>query len=224
MKSIVIIRKKIKNINIRIKPGGQVIITAPFSITDDEIKIIISKKQKWIDKHIKFFKENCKKDSKKEYITGDKIKYLGNYYTLEIFYEDKEIVIFNAEKIGIYTSKTHDKEHKEKLLREWYFKEASNKFPILIEKYKKIVNRPINKVTIKSMNSRWGSCNYIKNYINLNLKLIEESDYCIEYVIFHELAHLIHPNHSKDFYNYLYIHMPDYKLRRRLLNGRFKLQ
>lgn len=223
MENIIIIRKKIKNINIRIKPEGQVILTAPFLTTDEEIKNIISKKQKWIEKHTSFFKENYKKELKIEYLNGDKIQYLGNFYTLEIIHEDRDTVIFNEEKITIYTLKINDPKHKEKLLKDWYFKEASNKFSIIIQKYKKIVNRPIHKISIKNMKSRWGSCNYIKNYINLNLKLIEKSEYCIEYVIFHELAHLIHPNHSKNFYNYLQIYMPDHKLRRRLLNGNFKL-
>ncbi len=69
------------------------------------------------------------------------------------------------------------------------------------------------------MKSRWGSCNHTKGYINLNLKLIEKPTICIEYVVFHELAHLIYPNHSQKFYNYLTLYMPDWKVRKLKLEG-----
>ncbi|CAC9587858.1 Putative predicted metal-dependent hydrolase [Bathymodiolus heckerae thiotrophic gill symbiont] len=74
-----------------------------------------------------------------------------------------------------------------------------------------IVNKEIKQVRIRKMKTRWGSCNPEKSYINLNSELIKAPIQCIEYVIFHELAHLIHPNHDKGFYTYLTIHMPNWK-------------
>jgi hypothetical protein len=69
------------------------------------------------------------------------------------------------------------------------------------------------------MKTRWGSCNYHKKFINLNLELIKKSRKSIEYVVFHELVHLIHPNHSPKFYNYLTLYMPDWKLRKEILEN-----
>jgi len=69
------------------------------------------------------------------------------------------------------------------------------------------------------MKTRWGSCNSQKGYINLNLELIKEPIRCIEYVVAHELAHLIHPNHSKEFYNYLSYLLPEWKELKKRLNN-----
>jgi len=81
------------------------------------------------------------------------------------------------------------------------------------------VRKEINKVTIRKMKTRWGSCNYHKKSINLNLELIKKPLECVEYVIFHELTHLIYPNHSKDFYNYLLTYMSDWKRRKERLES-----
>ena len=94
---------------------------------------------------------------------------------------------------------------------EFYYSEAKVVFNKIIRKYHPYINKPINKIRIKKMNTRWGSCNYKKGYINLNLYLIKKDIKFIEYVILHELTHLIYPNHSKDFYNFIKNIMPDYK-------------
>ncbi len=88
----------------------------------------------------------------------------------------------------------------------------------MIDDYQKIVQKEITKVRIKSMKTRWGSCNYTKGYINLNLELIKKPKCAIEYVIFHELTHLIYPNHSKQFYSYISKYMPDWQERNKKLN------
>jgi len=94
---------------------------------------------------------------------------------------------------------------------EFYYSEAKILFTRLIHKYNRYINKPITKVRIKKMNSRWGSCNSKKGYINLNLYLIKKDIEFIEYVILHELAHLIHPNHSQQFYALIASIMPDYR-------------
>lgn len=80
---------------------------------------------------------------------------------------------------------------------------AKKDFETIINQYSHIINREIKTIRIRQIKTRWGSCNPSKGYINLNTELIKKPKYCIEYVIFHELAHLVHPNHSRSFYNYL---------------------
>ena len=80
---------------------------------------------------------------------------------------------------------------------------AKKDFETIINQYSHIINREIKTIRIRQIKTRWGSCNPSKGYINLNSELIKKPKYCIEYVIFHELAHLVHPNHSRSFYNYL---------------------
>jgi predicted metal-dependent hydrolase len=86
-------------------------------------------------------------------------------------------------------------------------------FDEYIEKYSYLIDKSINRVSLKYMNTRWGSCNYKKGYINLNINLIHKNKEFIEYVVFHELVHLLYPNHGKDFYAFIYKYMPDYKMR-----------
>lgn len=103
------------------------------------------------------------------------------------------------------------------LLNEWYLLKSQNYFKKIIAKYSKLVNVEIQNIRIRQMKTRWGSCNSAKSYINLNTELIKKASNTIEYVIFHELAHLIHPNHSREFYNYLSTYMPDWKKRKERL-------
>ncbi|MEA3490747.1 MAG: M48 family metallopeptidase [Campylobacterota bacterium] len=78
-----------------------------------------------------------------------------------------------------------------------------------IEKYKPVVKKEVEHIRIREMKRRWGSCNPSKGYINLNSELIKKPTECIEYVVFHELAHLVYSDHSSQFYNYLSLYMPD---------------
>lgn len=84
-------------------------------------------------------------------------------------------------------------------------------------KYLKITNQEITRVTIKKTKTRWGSCNYVKKTINLNFNLVLRDIQAIEYVVLHEIAHLTHPNHSKEFYAYVASYMPDWKVREKRL-------
>lgn len=87
-----------------------------------------------------------------------------------------------------------------------------------IAKFAPAVNRKINRVVVRKMTTRWGSCNSHKGYINLSLNLIEKAPELVEYVVLHELAHLIYPHHQKSFYNFIAELMPDFKTREQRLN------
>ena len=87
-----------------------------------------------------------------------------------------------------------------------------------IDKLAPAVNRKINRVAVRKMTTRWGSCNSRKGYINLSLNLIEKAPELVEYVVLHELAHLIYPHHQKSFYDFIAKLMPDFKTREQRLN------
>ena len=86
----------------------------------------------------------------------------------------------------------------------------------MLEKWLLITNKSINKLTIKTLKRNWGSCEVGKKNINLNSELLKQDRRFVEYVILHEIAHLEHPNHSKNFYNYVARFMPDWKERKKL--------
>ena len=111
-------------------------------------------------------------------------------------------------------------DEKKKVMEKWYFENAKKLFLKFVEKWLEILDEHVEKVAIKPMKTRWGSCNYVKKYINLNTELIKRTPFEIEYVILHELTHLKYPNHGKGFYNYIERYMPNYKVAEKMLNAK----
>jgi len=216
--NIQIIKKDIKNITLKVKPTCEVILTAPLLTTDEHIEYILKKREDWILKKIAFYQVNYK-PLVKEYVSGENFKYLGKNYRLKIIQSDDECVKLQRGYIQIFIKNRSNLEKKKRLLNEWYLLKAENYFKKIIAKYSTIVNVDIKNIRIRQMKTRWGSCNSAKSYINLNSELIKKPSNAIEYVIFHEFAHLIHPNHSREFYNYLSTYMPDWKKRKERLES-----
>ena len=214
--NIQIIKKDIKNITLKVKPTCEVILTAPLLTTDEHIEYILKKRKDWISKKIEFYRANYKPQMK-EYVSGENFKYLGKNYRLKIIQCDDECVKLQRGYIQIFIKNRSNLEKKKRLLNDWYFLKAENYFKKIISKYSSIVNVDIQNIRIRQMKTRWGSCNSTKSYINLNSELIKKPSNAIEYVIFHEFAHLVHPNHSREFYNYLSTYMPDWKKRKERL-------
>jgi len=169
-----IIRKKVKNLTLRVTPEGEVIVTAPLRMNESYILDFIKSKQKWIQKRL----SKCKKIDKNKFL------YLGKLYDKSELNED---------------------------LDSFYYKKAKILFRELIDKYIVYINKPVTKIRIKKMTTRWGSCNYKKGYINLNIELMKKDIKFIEYVVLHELTHLIYPNHSKKFYLFIENIMPNFR-------------
>ena len=210
---VLIVKKDVKNINLKVKPSGEVILTAPNDSNDNEIAYVLKKRAEWIDKKIAYFDEH-KALQVKEYVSGENFCYLGRNYRLKVIESLEECVKLQRGYLQVFVKDTKDYEKKKRLLKAWYSQKATMHFKKAIEKYKPIVKQEIATVRVREMKTRWGSCNPAKGYINLNLKLIEKPTECIEYVVFHELAHLVHADHSAKFYNYLNLFMSDWKRRK----------
>lgn len=214
--SIQIIKKDVKNINIKVKPTCEVILTAPLKTTDEHIEFILKKRNSWIKNKIQFYKDN-QLSYPKEYVSGENFKYLGRNYRLKVIEANNEIVKLQKGYLQLFTKDTTNLIQKQKLINHWYKEKAKIHFKKALDKYQPIIEKDINSVKIREMKTRWGSCNPAKSYINLNSELIKKSTHSIEYVIFHELTHLIHIDHNKQFYNFMSIYMPDWKKRKEKL-------
>ena len=217
MQIVKIIKKNVKNITLKVKPNCEVVLVAPTKAKDEYLQNFIEQKRDWIDKKIEYFSKRV--ILQREYVSGEDFYYLGKRYRLKVIESKKEYIELNKEYYYLYIKDKKNFERKERAIENWYRQKAKEIFNELIEKYQPIVKKEVNKVTIRKMKTMWGSCNHQKGYINLNLELIKKPIIAIEYVIFHELTHLIYPNHSKDFYNYLSTYMPDFKTRKRVLNS-----
>ncbi|MBA2840386.1 hypothetical protein HNP87_000898 [Methanococcus maripaludis] len=220
VENVKIIRKKIKNMYLVVNPDCSVVVKAPVHVSDEYINSFITKKESWIKKHLEKFESLNSKSVEKKYIDGELFKYLGNEYILKIYSSKKEYLEISDNFFNLHILEPDDFEKKKKIIEKFYRKRAEIElFEIFKDNYK-IVTEKIPDFAVRKMKKRWGSCSFHKNKIILNERLIEKSKDCIEYVVFHELAHLRYPNHSKDFYNYLTELMPEWKNKKLKLNER----
>lgn len=199
-----------KTLGITVTPDLDVLVKAPVDSSIDKIKEKLEKKAPWIIKQQSFFLSFHPKTSKRKYIAGETHLYLGRQYLLKVEINNSESVKLKGKFIKV---KTSDKTRVEKLVTDWYLKHAKSKFydiaiP-LIDKFKKHKVEP-NSIVFRNMPTRWGSCTP-KGKIILNPELIKAPRGCIEYVIIHELCHLIHHDHTQKFIDLQTKEMPDWE-------------
>lgn len=190
-------------------------MTTPKAVSDEYTEYIIKKRAKWIEQKKEFFASF--QTNQKEYVSGEEFRYLGKSYRLKVISSKDENVKLQRGYLEIRTKNKNDLNKKQNLLYEWYYEKALLHFFSILQEWNKIVKRDIKDIKIRQMKTRWGSCNPYKSYINLNIELIKKPKICIEYVIFHELTHLIYPDHSSKFYEYLSLYMSDWEKRKEIL-------
>ena len=208
LENIQITKKDVKNITLKVKPSGEVILTAPKMTSDEHIKFIIKKRAKWIEKKKEFFASF--ETIKKEYVSGEDFKYLGRSYRLKVIESKKEAVKLQRGYLEIYVKNKNDLKRKQNLVYEWYYEKALLHFFNILQEFNKIVKQEIKDIKIRQMKTRWGSCSSEKN-LNFNWKLILAPPEVLDYVVVHELCHLKEMNHSKAFWNEVEKVMPEYE-------------
>ena len=219
-------RKKVKNINLRIKPNLEVYISVPMNLHRHYIENFIRSKEEWIKSVLKKVENVKEKQKDFEYKTGEIHKFLGKEYNLTVKTGNFNAVSLknnirpNEIILTVNENIFENIDEKKKIMEKWYFENAKKLFIQFMEKWLEILDENVEKVAIKPMKTRWGSCNYVKRYINLNTELIKRTPFEIEYVILHELTHLKYPNHGRGFYNYIERYMPNYKVAEKMLNAK----
>jgi predicted metal-dependent hydrolase len=221
-----IVRKKRKTIGIKVTNKGDVIITSPFGISEEMLENIVKKKSQWIlNKLDKFKNENIEAETSLK--NGYKLLYLGIELKLELNYKKENNSDFSIVDGKFKVFFQHNIDLEETLIKNHitkiYKREAEK---ILMERtkiYMEIMDVHPLKITIKSQKAIWGSCSFKKN-INYNYKIVMAPMEIVDYIVVHELSHLIHMNHSKQYWNTVKNILPDYKVRSQWLkeNG-FKI-
>ncbi|ARJ56354.1 M48 family metallopeptidase [Campylobacter cuniculorum] len=214
---VLIIKKDVKNIILKVKPNGEASIIAPKDTSDEYIQKILVKRADWIEQKRERFLRFQKKE--KAYISGESLSYLGRQYKLKIIQANEECVKLQRNYLEVYVKNTDDIKLRKSLIEQWYHQRALVVFDEIFTRFNQITKKEVKKFAIRKMKTRWGSCNAFKSYIHINSELIKKPKICIEYVIFHELTHMIFPNHSKNFYNYLSYYMRDWKERKECLEN-----
>ncbi len=216
-----IIRKNVKNINLRVRPDSNVVVSAPKSVSCESIEQLVKDKASWIIKKIEHFDRKRSNNGRLEYITGEIFQYLGSSYPLKVIQvKSREEVILDGEELFLFVKDENNFKIKEKLFNQWYKAQAKLIFHRTMDKIQPPVSaagieRP--SITLRSMRTRWGSCSWKRKKITLNIELIKTPLECIEYVLLHELIHFKHHKHDTKFYSYLENLMPDWKERKKTL-------
>lgn len=185
---------------------GDVLIKSPLSKSLTDIEQLIKKNAEWILKTVKRNGGIKPIITRPTYKDNSYLPYLGNNFNLRIVHDNNDFTYFTGQHFIIHYCKNTIRENYEY----WLFDEANKIFDFFIRKYCSMLKVKPKKIVIKKLKSRWGSATS-KNIINLNLFLIKSPCDVIEYVILHEVCHLLIKNHSKDFWKLLGDYMPSYK-------------
>ena len=199
-----------KTLSICVNPDGSVYLKAPVDATVEAVRQKVHKRANWILRQKRYFESFGIPTTKRQYISGESHLYLGRQYMLRVKESNVNAVHYQNHIIEI---ECRHKKDAGMLLQTWYRQRASIKFqeyakPI-IEQFSIYSVKP-QSISIKKMDNRWGYCT-TDGHIYLNPRLICAPRCCIEYVITHELCHLIYRNHTKEFYALLAKEMPHWE-------------
>jgi len=217
--TIGVVRKSIKNIHLRVyPPDGKVRVTAPLLLDDESIRRFVRSKQAWIEKHTEQFRTQ-ERFAEKQYITGE-IHYLaGVKYLLNVIPDSpySHISLRDNAYIDLYVKTGSDAEHRKELLTEWYRAMLKARIEPLLCKWQRVMGVQAKEWSVKQMKTKWGTCNITAKRIWINLELAKKPERCLEYIIVHELLHLIEKSHNAVFKAHMDALLPDWKERKKEL-------
>lgn len=215
-------KKNIKNLHLSVHPpNGIVKISAPKHMDIESIRLFAISKLSWIRKQQKKF-ANQDRQPEREYVSGESHYFLGQRYLLNVIYANKRkqgIEIRNKKYIDLYVRENTSKNLRERVMTEWYRNELRKLILQLIAKWEPIIGVKVEEFGIKKMKTRWGSCNPEAKRIWLNLELAKKSPACIEYVLVHEMVHILEKSHNEVFITYMDKFLPNWRAIKAELNG-----
>lgn len=204
-------RKTMKNIRLRVGRDGTVCVSAPQHVGLDRIQEFVDSKRGWIESHIRNF-ERSEDDE-------NSILFMGKKYTLEVVKDRRTGVALNDSNMNIFCN---NPEEYESVLRKWWIQQAAGYLNETVNRWYPLVDKSGREkpaIKIRKMKTLWGSCTSAERTIRFNFYLMCASPESIEYVVLHELTHLLYPNHGAEFKAFLTAHMPDWKERKKRMEA-----
>lgn len=209
--------KPIKHIHLSVyPPDGHVHASAPEGMNEQQVRMFILAKYMWLKAKIDEARSHSYQKPR-EYVSGEAHYYKGQLYRLRVETRNigKQEVVIEGDYIAVYSRKH---ENVESLLKEWYRDNLKELLPSLMEKWSKRMLLPIPSFEVKAMPKRWGSCSAAKKHIVFNLELCKKPIECVDYIVAHEMIHLIERNHTDRFYRLLYAYLPSWERIKDMLN------
>lgn len=215
-------QKPVKNLNLRIRKDCMVYVSANPDVSAEKVDDFVVSKGAYILSAQRRFREMAQyAHQPKQYVSGETFYVLGRGVRLKVEKSMQETIFSDGIYLSLCVKDPSDFTKKQRMVTRYLDEQCRSVFGEIISEIHPIFQKygvPMPTLRIRDMETRWGSCLAKKGVITLNKRLLEVPRNCIEYVVMHEFCHFIHPNHSKHFYSFLAMLMPDWKERKTVLD------
>jgi predicted metal-dependent hydrolase len=218
--SVEVVRKDIKNLHLGVyPPNGRVRVAAPLVVSDEAVRLAVIGKLGWIKRQQAKF-EAQPRQSQREMVGGESHYFLGQRYRLRVIESSgpSQVVLRGTSFLEFHARPATTAEERERVLQRWYREQLKILIPPLLEKWQPILGVAAAEWGIKKMKTRWGSCNINARRVWFNLELAKKPMHCLEYVVVHELLHLLERKHGDRFKALMDRHLPTWRICREELN------
>lgn len=218
--SIDVIRKDIKNMHLAVyPPTGRVRIAAPLHINDEAVRLFAISKISWIRKNQRNFISQDRQ-TPRQYKERESHYFQGKRYLLRIIEQDEppKVVFKTKTYIDMYVRPETTTEQRQTILNEWYRAELKKLIQPIIDKWQSRIGVTVDDWQVKQMKTKWGTCNIEKKQIWINLELAKKPLNCLEYIVVHEMIHLLERHHNHRFLALMESFLPQWKFYKEELN------
>jgi predicted metal-dependent hydrolase len=215
-----VVRKDIKNLHLGVyPPTGRVRVAAPLQIDDESVRLAVIRRLAWIRRQQAKYHQQERQPGR-EYVSGESHYFQGHRYRLNVVYHDgpPNVTIRNKTTLDLIVRTGSDTAQREQVLLTWYRAQIKAIIPPLLAKWQPIIGVEVAEWGVKQMKTKWGTCNIEARRIWVNLELAKKSTRCLEYIIVHEMVHLLERHHNDRFIAYLNQFMPQWQFIRDELN------
>ena len=215
-----VVYKDIKNLHISVYPPiGRVRVAAPERTDEDTIRLAIVQRLSWIKRQREQL-QNAERQTKREMLSGETHYVWGQRYRLDVSRTSGHHKVEPKGKtLWLVTSEGTDADDRRSALDRWYRRELRAAVPPLLEKWQPVVGVEVDKVVVRRMKTKWGTCIARSGTIWVNPELAKKNPRCLEYIVVHELTHLLERGHGDRFVALMDRFLPDWRARRDELNG-----
>ncbi|NWJ49137.1 MAG: M48 family metallopeptidase [Chloroflexi bacterium] len=215
-----VVRKNIKNVHLAVyPPNGRVRIAVPLRVNDEAVRLFTISKIGWIKRQQAKFNQQ-ERQATREFVSGESHYFQGNRYLLNVIYQEgtPHVNFQSKTRLDLIVRPGSSAAQREQVLTNWYRQQLKEMIPPLIAKWETEINVKVAEWGVKQMKTKWGTCNIQARRIWLNLELIKKPAHCIEYVVVHEMTHLLERKHNERFSKYMSAFLPQWRLYREELN------
>jgi len=215
-----VVRKDIKNLHLAVyPPHGRVRVAVPLRTADETVRLAVISRLGWIRRQQNTL-EQQERQSEREMVTGESHFVQGRRYRLDVIEQDApaSVVIRNSKTLELRVRPGTDRDKREDVLQRWYRQLLREQIPGLQAKWEPVIGVHVASCAIKRMKTRWGTCNIEQRRIWLNLELAKKPPACLEYILVHEMVHLLERHHNDRFRAYMDEFLPQWRLHREELN------